>query len=247
MKSNTKVKVLIAIIAYNEQGSIQAVINEVSSITYDKNFMVQIVVFDDCSTDRTVEISRNNNLEVVSHPWGSGNGMFTISTYLKFAYEENFDIAVQIDGDNQHIATYIPLLCSELISRKDNIIIGSRYLLKKRFAQLRNSLSHFDRIIGNYMIATLLRNVLRLEITDSTSGMRAYDRKAILSLKDSSIDAFDNLTFYNIVKGKNLKVSECPVTMRERKAGSSEFTFLKKIVYVPSLFFSIIYTLINRR
>ena len=247
MNSETSIKVLVAVIAYNEEDSLQKVINELRPLNADKKFKFRVVIFDDCSIDNTCKIGRENNIEIVSHPLQSGNGMFMISTYLRFAYDQNFDIVVQIDGDNQHVSTYIPILCENLSSQKANIIIGSRYLKKKKFQKIKNSLSNFDRLIGNFIITFTLNNFLKLNITDSTSGMRAYDRRAILSLKDLSIDAFDNLTFYNLVKEKDLELSEIQVQMRERFSGSSEFTFLKKLIYIPSLLFSIIFTLVNRK
>lgn len=247
MNSETALNVLVAVIAYNEEDSIQKVINELHRINAEKKFKFKVVIFDDCSIDNTCKIAIRNNIEVVRHPLQSGNGMFMISTYLRFAYDHNFDIAVQFDGDNQHLSTYIPLMCENLASKKGNIIIGSRYLRKKKFKKIKNSLSKFDRLIGNFIITFTLNKILKFNITDSTSGMRAYDKKAILSLKDSSIDAFDNLTFYNLVKEKDLELSEIQVEMRERLSGSSEFTFLKKLIYIPSLIFSIIFTLINRR
>ncbi len=247
MNSETAINVLVAVIAYNEEDSLQKVINELQRINAEKKFKFRVVIFDDCSIDNTCKIGIRNNIEVVRHPLQSGNGMFMISTYLRFAYDHDFDMAVQFDGDNQHLSTYIPILCENLVSKKANIIIGSRYLRKKKFKKIKNSLSKFDRLIGNFIITFTLNKILKLNITDSTSGMRAYDKKAILSLKDSSIDTFDNLTFYNLVKEKDLELSEIQVEMRERLAGSSEFTFLKKLIYIPSLVFSIIFTLINRR
>ena len=54
--------------------------------------------------------------------------MFVIPTYLQFAYEENVDIVIQIDGDNQHKSEYLPAIYNKLMTTNSNIIIGSRYL-----------------------------------------------------------------------------------------------------------------------
>ena len=247
MVSTSKVKILIAIIAWNEEDSIQKVFDGIKRLNLGGDSEYRVVVFNDSSTDDTLRISKKNNVEVVSHPFQSGNGMFVISTYLQFAYEENIDIVIQLDGDNQHKASYIPLLCKQLKESNSNIVIGSRYLEKKKFNGISRSISNFDRILGNYIISKALEKFLRLKITDPTSGMRAYDRKAICSLKDNSIETFDNLTFYCCVAKQGLLLSEYQVDMMEREAGDSEFTLFKKLVYVPSLLFSILYTLVNRR
>ena len=247
MVSTSKIKILLAIIAWNEEDSIQKVIDGTKDLNFGVHAEHTVVVFNDSSNDRTQEISRKNDIEVVSHPFQSGNGMFMISTYLQFAYENNFDIVIQVDGDNQHKAFYLPLICDYLISTNSNIIVGSRYLERSRFKGFFKSITNFDRLLGNYIISFALENFLKIRISDPTSGMRAYDRKAIISLKDNSIETFDNLTFYCCVANKELVLREFQVDMMERGSGDSEFTLLKKLVYVPSLLFSIIYTLVNRR
>tara|TARA_Y100001978_G_scaffold197046_1_gene207329 strand:+ start:222 stop:965 length:744 start_codon:yes stop_codon:yes gene_type:complete len=247
MVSTSKIKILIAIIAWNEEESIQEVIDGTKRLNLGDSKEYKVVVFNDSSTDNTLEIIKKNDIEVVSHPFQSGNGMFMISTYLQFAYEDNVDIVIQVDGDNQHKASYIPLICDYLISTKSNIIVGSRYLERNRFKGIAKSITNFDRLFGNFIISLALDNFLGLKISDPTSGMRAYDRKAIISLKDNSIETFDNLTFYCGVAKKGLVLREYQVDMMERDSGISEFTLLKKLVYVPSLLFSIIYILVNRR
>ena len=247
MALSSKIKILIAIIAQNEAGSIEKVIKKTQRLKFDEEIEYRVVVFNDSSTDDTLEISKKNNVEVVSHPFQSGNGMFMIPTYLQFAYQENVDIVFQIDGDNQHKSEYLPAICNKLLTTNSNIIIGSRYLKKKKFKGIFSSISKFDRLLGNYIISFTLKKFVGLSISDPTSGMRAYDKKAIIELKDKSLETFDNLTFYNCVANQRLKLNEYQVDMMERESGSSEFTFLKKLVYLPSLLFSIVYVVVNRR
>ena len=130
--------------------------------------------------------------------------MYVIPTYLQFAYEANVDIVIQIDGDNQHKSEYLPAICTKLFSTNSNIVIGSRYLEKKKFKVIFSSISKFDRILGNYIISFALKRFVGLCISDPTSGMRAYDKKAIIELKDKSLVTFDNLTFYECVANQGL-------------------------------------------
>ena len=102
MVSTSKVKILIAIIAHNEEGSIEQVIQGTKRLNFGEDSEYRVVVFNDASTDETLKIAKKNNVEIVSHAFQSGNGMYVIPTYLQFAYEENVDIVIQIDGDNQH-------------------------------------------------------------------------------------------------------------------------------------------------
>ena len=162
MVSTPKIKILIAIIAQNEAGSIEKVIKKTQRLKFDEEIEYRVVVFNDSSTDDTLEISKKNNVEVVSHPFQSGNGMFMIPTYLQFAYQENVDIVIQIDGDNQHKSQYLPSICKHLLKTNSNIVIGSRYLEKKKLMGIFSSISKFDRILGNYIISFTLKNLLAL-------------------------------------------------------------------------------------
>lgn len=247
MVSQPKIRILIAIIAQNEAGSIEKVIQGTERLNFGEETEYRVVVFNDSSTDDTLKISKKNNVEVVSHSFQSGNGMFVIPTYLQFAHEADVDIVIQIDGDNQHKSQYLPSICKHLLKTNSNIVIGSRYLEKKKLMGIFSSISKFDRILGNYIISFTLKKFVGLDISDPTSGMRAYDKRAIIALKDNSLETFDNLTFYSCVANQRLTLSEYQVDMMERESGISEFTFLKKLVYLPSLLFSIIYVVVNRR
>ena len=247
MVPSSKIKILIAIIAQNEAGSIEKVIKGTQRLNFGEDSEYRVVVFNDSSTDNTLEISKKNNVEVVTHSFQSGNGMFVIPTYLQFAYEANVDIVIQIDGDNQHKSEYLPAIYKKLVMTNSNIVIGSRFLEKKKFSGIFSSISKFDRLLGNYIISFTLKKLVGLDISDPTSGMRAYDKRAIIALKDKTLETFDNLTFYSCVANQRLKLNEHQVDMMERESGSSEFTFLKKLVYLPSLLFSIVYVVVNRR
>ena len=73
MNSETDINVLVAVIAYNEEDSLQKVINELQNINAEKKFKFRVVIFDDCSIDNTCKIGIRNNIEVVRHPLQSGN------------------------------------------------------------------------------------------------------------------------------------------------------------------------------
>ena len=186
MVSTSKIKILIAIIAHNEAGSIEQVIQGTEKLNFGEDSEYRVVVFNDASTDETLKITKKNNVEVVSHVFQSGNGMYVIPTYLQFAYEANVDIVIQIDGDNQHKSEYIPAICKKLFSTNSNIVVGSRYLEKKKFKGIFSSISKFDRILGNYIISFALKRFVGLPISDPTSGMRAYDKKAIIAIGGKS-------------------------------------------------------------
>ena len=94
-------KVLIVIPAYNEELNIVKTVNDVRNNTnYD------YVVINDCSKDNTKKICQENNINCMSLPinYGLTSG---IQLGMKYAYQNDYDIVIQFDGDGQHQAKYL--------------------------------------------------------------------------------------------------------------------------------------------
>ncbi|MEG0978290.1 MAG: glycosyltransferase family 2 protein, partial [Bacilli bacterium] len=90
-------KTLVIIPAYNEEESLVKVINKLRKV--DLNF--DYIIIDDCSTDSTEKICSENNYNYIHLPvnLGIGGG---VQTGYQYAKENNYDIAIQMDGDGQH-------------------------------------------------------------------------------------------------------------------------------------------------
>ena len=101
-------KVLIIIPAYNEEQNIEKTVNDVKTNTnYD------YVVINDCSKDKTKEVCEKNNFNMLSLPinYGLTSG---IQLGMKYAYKNNYDIAIQFDGDGQHQPKFLKDLVNEI-------------------------------------------------------------------------------------------------------------------------------------
>mgnify|MGYP000906447993 CR=1 FL=1 len=101
-------KVLIIIPAYNEAQNIEKTVKDVTENTdYD------YIVINDCSKDNTKEVCEKNNFNMLSLPinYGLTSG---IQLGMKYAYKNNYDIAIQFDGDGQHQAKYLKDLVKEI-------------------------------------------------------------------------------------------------------------------------------------
>ena len=99
-------KVIVFVPAFNEEDSIESVIQQVSDLfpvekTRDKGFFIQLLIVNDGSTDRTEEIAKYKGIEVISHPRNLGLGAAT-RTAMENAYEEGADIAIKLDAALQH-------------------------------------------------------------------------------------------------------------------------------------------------
>lgn len=219
-------KVLIVIPAYNEELNIVKTVNDVKNNTdYD------YVVINDCSKDNTKKVCEKNKFNMISLPvnYGLTSG---IQIGMKYAYENDYDIAIQFDGDGQHQAKYINKLVEKIEKDKCNIAIGSRFEKEKK--------PHSMRMLGSNIIQFAIKLVTGKRITDPTSGMRAYDKKAIKEfITNTSLTPEPDTIVYMIKKG--LEVQEVQVEMKEREFGESYLNAFKSIEYMLSMMFSIVF------
>ena len=116
-------KVLVIIPAYNEENSIGDVVREVRS----SEPQFDILVVNDASTDRTASIARNMGVTVASLPFNLGIGG-AVQTGFKYAKQHGYDIAVQVDADGQHDATFLGRLIAPIVKGETDISVGSRFL-----------------------------------------------------------------------------------------------------------------------
>ena len=219
-------KVLIIIPAYNEELNIEKTVNDVKNNTeYD------YVVVNDCSKDNTKKVCEKNEFNMISLPvnYGLTSG---IQIGMKYAYENNYDIAIQFDGDGQHQAKYIKDLVEKIEKENCDIAIGSRFEKEKK--------PHSMRMIGSNIIQFAIKLVTGKRITDPTSGMRAYNKKAIKEfITNTSLTPEPDTIVYMIKKGLN--VQEVQVEMKEREFGESYLNTFKSIEYMLSMMFSIVF------
>ena len=219
-------KVLIIIPAYNEELNIEKTVNDVKNNTeYD------YVVINDCSKDNTKKVCEKNGFNMISLPvnYGLTSG---IQIGMKYAYENNYDIAIQFDGDGQHQAKYLKDLVEKIEKENCDIAIGSRFEKEKK--------PHSMRMLGSNIIQFAIKLVTGKRITDPTSGMRAYNKKAIKEfITNTSLTPEPDTIVYMIKKGLN--VQEVQVEMKEREFGESYLNTFKSIEYMLSMMFSIVF------
>ena len=195
------------------------------------------VIINDCSTDNTKEVCQKNNFNMVSLPinFGLTSG---IQVGMKYAKMNGYDIAIQFDGDGQHEAKYLKKLVNEIEKNNVDIAIGSRFVEKKKPLTAR--------MIGNRLISFAIKLVTWKKIKDPTSGMRAYNKKAIdMFNSDASLTPEPDTVVYMIKKG--LIVKEVQVEMKDREFGESYLNIFKSVKYMVNILLSIIFIRIFTR
>ena len=219
-------KVLIIIPAYNEAQNIEKTVKDVTTNTnYD------YIIINDCSKDNTKEICEKNNFNMLSLPinYGLTSG---IQLGMKYAQKNNYDVAIQFDGDGQHQAKYLKNLVNEIEEKNADITIGSRFVTEKK--------PFTARMLGSRVISFFIKITTGLTIKDTTSGMRAFNKRAIAEFnRNTSLTPEPDTLVYMAKKG--LKIKEVQVEMKDREFGESYLTPIKSMKYMINMMFSIIF------
>jgi len=230
-------KILIIIPAYNEEHIIEQVVNDLHS----ENSKWNLLVINDGSMDKTKEFAESTGLaKVINLPFQVGIGS-CVQTGFIYAHNNNFDYAIQFDGDGQHKVCEIEKLLKPLKTGDADIVIGSRFYLKNK-QQFKSS---FLRYIGNKFFTLLNSILIKQKITDNTSGFRAYNRKSIKFLSENYPSDYPEPEAI-ILLGKNgFRMKEIQVSMNQRIGGKSTIYGLYSLYYMIKVFLSIMLTYIR--
>lgn len=214
-------KRLIIIPAFNEADNIESLISEIARLDYACDY----VIIDDGSLDDTRVICNRNNLTYIHLPINSGIGV-AVQTGYKYAFENGYDIAIQIDGDGQHGVEYLQKVVAPIEKGEYDIAIGSRFLEKKGFQ------SSFSRRVGIVFLSNLIWICTGVKVRDVTSGFRAVNKKFIdVYARDYSSDYPEPEAIVTAVMCRG-KIKEIPVEMRERQSGSSSINMWRAFYYM---------------
>jgi hypothetical protein len=163
-----------------------------------------------------------------------------MQTGFRFAFEQGYDVAVQIDGDGQHDPSQLPKILGPVLAGEADLCVGSRFTGEGAYR------SSFVRRIGIKIFAGIVSAVVRQKVTDTTSGFRAVNRKGIaLFAADYPHDYPEVEATVMCVKHK-LRLKEVPVEMRERGGGVSSITALRSVYYMTKVLLAIFVGLFRR-
>lgn len=166
-------KLIIQIPCFNEEKTLPLVLDSLPKIISGIS-EIEIVVINDGSIDKTAEVARQYGATVINHAKNLGLGM-SFKRGVEYALKQKVDILVNLDGDNQYPARYIPALIQPILDKKADVVVGNRTPWKVKYFSV---VKRFFQYIGNF----LTRKLIRTNITDTVSGFRAYSQKALYEL-----------------------------------------------------------------
>lgn len=214
-------KCLIIIPAYNEAGNIEKVINNLTENYPQYGY----IIINDGSTDNTKEICVRNHYLVLNLPVNVGIGG-AVQTGYRYAFENNYDAAVQIDGDGQHDVAYLDEMLKILESGRAEVVIGSRFMERQGFQ------SSYTRRIGINFLSVLGWLLTGVRIKDVTSGYRLVNKKFIRIFAEDYPADYPEPEALVIAAVHGGKIVEYPVIMRERENGTSSINLKKSVYYM---------------
>lgn len=218
-------KTLIIIPAYNEQDNIEKAVATIKTVCPQFDYLV----VNDGSRDKTEEICKKQGYHFISHPVNLGLAA-AVQSGMLYAYKNDYDAAIQFDGDCQHDPDYIGQMADE-IAKGYNIVVGSRFVTEKKPKSLR--------MFGSNLIEFAIKLTTGKKLKDPTSGMRMFDKDMIKKLAFAA-DLGPEPDTVALLLRKGATVSEIQVVMHDREAGESYLNFSNSVNYMARMLVSIL-------
>ena len=213
--------------AYNEELNIERVVNNLI-----ENYpQYDYVVINDGSKDDTAKICREKGFHLIDLPINLGLSG-AVQAGMRYAWQNGYDAAIQIDGDGQHRPEFIEKLAEELDKDNAQIVIGSRFVTQKK--------PHSLRMLGSNVISAFIKLSTGFRLNDPTSGMRMFNRDIIKEFALNINYGPEPDTISYLIK-KGVRVKEVQVQMDERVAGESYLNMTRSMKYMILMSFSILF------
>ncbi len=228
---NRRIRTLVFIPAWNEADSVAAVIADVRANLPDAD----LLVVDDGSTDETVARASAAGATVASLPFNQGLGAALQTGYL-YALREGYDFCAHLDADGQHPPAEVARLLAEVRADRADLVIGSRYRDGGGEGEGHDSGEDYkptlSRRIGTSVFRFFLTLATRQRFTDTTSGMRAANRRVMALFSENYSPDFAEIESLQLAVRQGLRVEEVPVRMLERTGGASFLTPLRSAFFI---------------
>lgn len=229
-------RILCLIPAYNEEESVVKVIDDLRHHVPQAD----LLVIDDGSSDATSLLAKRAGAKVCRLSYNLGIGG-AVQTGLKYAWINGYDIAIQVDGDNQHPAEEIPKLIAAL-QADDNLdmVIGSRFIGRSDFQ------STVPRRLGISIFARILSMMCAQRLTDTTSGFRATRGEAIEFLARYYPRDYPEVEALVLLHRARYSFAEIPTRMRQRLGGKSSIRLRHGAYYMIKVTLAVAIELLKR-
>lgn len=200
-------KLIIQIPCYNEEKTIEAVINDLPK-KIENIESIETLVIDDGSTDQTVEKARQAGVDhIVSFKTHKGLAR-AFAAGIEHCLKNGADIIVNTDGDNQYQGEDIPTLIYPIIKREADVVVGARHI---------DDIPHFSFLKKKMqkLGSRIIRKLSKTPVVDATSGFRAFSRDAALRINPLTEYSY---TIESLVQlgNEKLKIISIPIRVNPK-------------------------------
>jgi glycosyltransferase involved in cell wall biosynthesis len=238
MRSISHLRKLAVVPAYNEAACVGDVVRTLRSNAPEYN----VLVVDDGSTDATARIAGDAGACVLRLPFNLGIGG-AVQAGFKFALDNGYDYAVQVDGDGQHDPAEIDKLEETMRERGVDMVCGSRFLTEDYEYP-----APVSRRTGIHVFAFLLSRIVGQRVSDPTSGFRLINRRGIAVFARDYPHDYPEVEAVLMVHWHRLRMCEVPVRMFTRHGGVSSIGGSgKSAYYMVKVLLAIFVGLFRRR
>ena len=194
-------KVIAGIPAYNKQYPVCGVIHATAE------YVDEIIVVDDGSTDNTSKLAKQSGAIVINHETNQGKTA-AVQTILAEAIKRDADVLVLLDSDGQHDPDEIPALLKPILEDDYEFVMGSRKLKESKKIGKRP----FIRPFGQFVLKAGLGTITEKSYTDPECGFRALSRRAIGAMEFKGTGFSLEAEMIRLAEKHGLKSIEVPMT-----------------------------------
>jgi glycosyltransferase involved in cell wall biosynthesis len=206
----TNMKIIAGIPAYNKQYPVCGVIHAT------KDYVDEILVVDDGSTDDTSKLAKRSGAVVIKHKTNQGKTA-AIQTIIDAAIKRDADVLVLLDSDGQHDPDEIPALVKPILEDGYDFVLGSRRLKKSK----KKGKKPFIRPFGQFVLKVSLGTITKKKYTDPECGFRALSRRAMEAMEFKGNGFSVEAEMIRLAEAHGLKSIEVPMTEIYVKDGST--------------------------
>ncbi len=228
--------ILVIVPCYNEEANIERVLARLLRTRPDVDYLV----INDCSTDQSEAILQRGGYEHVCLPvnLGIGGG---VQTGYRYARDNGYEVAVQMDGDGQHDPAYLDAVTAPVLAGKLDLCIGSRFVTKEGFQ------SSPLRRCGISFLSGLIFVLSGTHVRDVTSGFRATGHRMTAFFAEHYAADYPEPEAILAATLRGFSVGEAPVIMEERMGGVSSIRSFKSAYYMIKVSLSLLVDRISIR